>query len=130
MKNARLIEIKSNMTPDRGRLTVVEDKPFKIERAFWIDGMLPDTRRGGHAHKELSQLLICVSGSCKVYAYKPDGSKQFFRLVSPNVGLYVPPLTWLDIFESERKTVLLVLADDVYKENDYIRSTQEFEAYA
>lgn len=107
----------------RGGLIALENHhniPFDIKRAYYIFDTKIDVRRGYHAHKNLKQLAICVSGSCKFLLN--DGSEEHvFELDSPNYGLYIDGLVWREMFDFSVNCVLLVLADNYYDESDYIR---------
>lgn len=129
MSKPKLLKIKTSLTDLRGRLTVFEgNDPFKVKRTFWITSIPKSCHRGGHAHRRLEQFIIPLAGGCKIKAMAPSGEESFFRLNSEYVGLYVPPKYWLDIYDFDPRTVLLVLASDVYKKDDYIRDLDEFKS--
>lgn len=87
-----------------------------------------NTLRGKHAHKSLTQLLLCVHGVCEVNC--DDGkNKKKFLLNSPIKGLLIPPGIWAEQLYCEQETTLLVVCDDVYDESDYIRSYERFLKY-
>src|SRR4051794_22849828 len=100
MKQPHLIEFR-HILDERGALTPVEaekDVPFSIRRVYFIYDVSRGAARAGHSHKELQQVLIAVSGSFKVHL--DDGyERQTFLLSRPNVGLYVPQMTWRNIDE-------------------------------
>lgn len=114
-----------------GNITVVEnDKtvPFEVKRSYYLYDVPGGEARGGHAHKELSQLIIAASGSFNVTV--DDGKvKRTFSLNRPYQGLYIVPGIWreLDCFSSG--SVCLVLASMPYSEDDYIREYQDFLKY-
>ncbi len=112
----------------RGSLTSIEggiDTPFAIKRVYYLYYTLADVRRGFHAHKKLQQILVCVTGSCKVLL--DDGkTKEIVELSEPNLGLFVDTMVWHEMYDFSSDCVLLVLASDHYKENDYIRHYDEF----
>lgn len=84
-----------------------------------------DAIRGKHAHKSLEQVLICTSGSCKILL--DDGnSKTVVNLDDPKKGLYISNNLWREMFDFSDDAVLMVLASDYYKEEDYIRNYEEF----
>ena len=112
----------------RGSLSVVErhkDIPYAISRVYWIYGVPPGERRGAHAHRSLSQLLVAVNGSFSVTV--DDGrEKTLFALTNPSEGLYIPPGVWGTLHDFSADAVCLVLASASYEEDDYIRSYDDF----
>ena len=81
--------------------------------------------RGEHAHKELHQFLICVKGSCSVVV--DNGRSRYeVQLDRPSLGLHIPPMVWATEYKFTRDAVLVVLASDVYKAEDYIRNYNEY----
>lgn len=113
---------------DRGGLVVVEsrkDVPFEIRRVYYLIGTRPDTNRGFHAHRELDQVLVAISGACTVTVN--DGYKsETVRLDNSVKGLRITNLIWREMSEFTPDCVLLVFASDFYKENDYIRDHEIF----
>jgi dTDP-4-dehydrorhamnose 3,5-epimerase-like enzyme len=112
----------------RGSLISLEQNrniPFDIKRVYYIFDTMDSVRRGFHAHKKLEQVLICVSGSCKVLV--DDGSsKEDIVLDNSNKGLLISGLVWREMFDFSADCVLMVLASEYYDENDYIRNYDEF----
>lgn len=111
-----------------GFITVAQgllDIPFEIKRVYWTYHTPNKVIRGGHAHKNLQQIIFSVSGKIIIRTEKFGTGKAEFVLDNPSVGLYLPPNTWRQI-EFFNPAVLLCLASDYYKENDYIRSYQDF----
>ena len=116
---------------DRGQLVAIEefkDLPFKIKRVYYIYDTKKGVRRGFHAHKNLKQILICVSGSCMVHL---DNGKETaeIELRSQNEGLYISNDTWREMYDFSPDAVLLVLASELYDEKDYIRDYDKFKEY-
>lgn len=115
----------------RGQLVAIEDENdlgFPIKRVYYIYGASHEVRRGFHAHKELQQYLICMSGECKILL--DDGhEKEVVLLNDPSVGLYIGPSMWREMFDFSPGTVLVVLASMHYSEMDYIRDYNEFIKY-
>ena len=113
----------------RGKLSVGEFEksiPFPVKRYFLVFDVPSEETRGEHAHKECHQFLICVHGSCNVVA--DDGiNREEFLLDQPNVGLYLPPMTWGVQYKYSNDAVLLVFASHYYDSVDYIRSYPEFQ---
>ncbi len=112
----------------RGQLVALEeniDIPFSVKRVFYIYGTQEGVSRGNHAHYKANQFLIVVNGSCKITL--DDGQrKETFLLDKPNLGLCQAPMIWGTMHDFSPDCVLLVLADDVYKEKDYIRDYHVF----
>ncbi len=113
---------------NRGSLISLESMkniPFEIKRVYYIFDTKEGIRRGFHAHKNLKQVLIAASGSCKILL--DDGkNKQEFLLNSPSKGLLIESLMWREMFDFSADCVLLVLASEHYDENDYIRDYNQF----
>lgn len=84
-----------------------------------------NVRRGYHAHKNLEQILVCIHGSCKVLLDNGVEKKKVF-LEKPYEGLYVPNNIWREMYDFSSDAVLMCLASDIYKEEDYIRNYDEF----
>lgn len=114
----------------RGQLIALESNsnfvPFDIKRIYYIFDTTPGVVRGNHAHRELKQILICISGACTIVCEMPDGSKSEHRLDWPNKGLAIEGLVWRQMKEFSKDAVLLVLASEHYEEADYIRSYEDF----
>jgi len=99
--------------------------PFEIKRVYYIFKTKIGIRRGYHAHKQLKQILICVSGFCTVFL--DTGSNQDdIKLSSPSQGLLIEGLVWHEMYNFSEDCVLMVLADDYYNEDDYIRDYKTF----
>ena len=112
----------------RGNLTFIEGKkhvPFKIMRCYWIYDVPGGEKRGGHAYRNLHELIVAVSGSFDVVLDDGKG-KQIFPLNRSYFGLYVPNLIWRSIGNFSTNSLCLILASDIYKEEEYIREYSEF----
>ena len=102
--------------------------PFDVKRLYYLYDVPGGESRGGHAHKNLSQLIIAASGSFAVTL--DDGNvKRTFTLNRPYQGLYIKPGIWRELYDFSSGSVCLVLASDKYDEADYIRDYQEFLNY-
>ena len=112
----------------RGSLSVGEfgrNIPFEVKRYFIVFDVPSGELRGEHAHRECHQFLVCVKGHCSVIA--DDGTQRHeFVLDKPNVGAYLPPMTWGVQHNYSRDAVLLVFASHYYDNADYIRDYDEF----
>lgn len=115
----------------RGNLVPIQshtDIPFEIRRIYTIYGVPIGVARGGHAHKELNQLILAVAGSFSVHL--DDGTqKTTFHLDSPTQGLLLPNLIWREMVAFSPGAVCLVLASELYAEEDYIRDYKEFQQH-
>lgn len=114
-----------------GYISVAEvsrNVPFEIKRVYWTYYTPDSVLRGGHAHKELEQIIFAVSGRIEFNLETLDGDRQQFVLDRPNLGLYLPRLVWRDICFSH-SAVLLCLASEVYLESDYFRNYEDFKSY-
>ena len=113
---------------ERGQLVALEeykDIPFEIKRVYYMYDTLDGVRRGFHAHKSLEQILICIHGTCKVLL--DNGTeKKIVPLEKPYEGLYIANNIWREMYDFSSDAVLMVLASDYYKEEDYIRDYEEF----
>ncbi len=114
----------------RGNLSVIENNslPFNIERVYYLYDVPSDAYRGGHAHKDLQQFLLPLSGSFDVIL-KDGGNAKTVTLNKPNKGLLIVPGIWRELGNFSSGAVCLVLASDVYNEDDYIRDYEAFKNY-
>ena len=116
---------------EREQLVAIEecrDIPFDVKRVYYMYDTVPDAIRGKHAHKCLQQILICVHGSCRVLL--DDGTeKEIVILDKPNEGIYISNDIWREMFNFSPDAVLMVLASELYDENDYIREYDQFLQY-
>jgi hypothetical protein len=123
--SVQLINLWTN-NDNRGALTVIEgnlDIPFKIKRCYFLhDIRMP---RGGHAHRETSQMMVAVSGSCQVRLSDGYESKNF-NLDSPSIGLYFDPMLWIEIPTFSDDATILVIANTHYDNKKTIRDWQEY----
>jgi len=104
------------------------DLPFDILRVYYLYDIPGGELRGGHAHKELQQLIIAVSGSFDINL--DDGlNKKTVSLNRPYYGLHVIPGIWRELSNFSSGAVCLVLASHEYDENDYIRDYSKFLVY-
>ena len=113
---------------DRGQLIALEefnDIPFQIKRVYYMYDTKDGVVRGKHAHKKLEQILVCIHGSCKI---RLDNGKErkVVPLEKPYEGLYVGANMWREMYDFSPDAVLMVLASEVYEEEDYIRDYDEF----
>jgi len=111
-----------------GNITIIEggiNVPFDVRRIYYLYDIPGGENRGGHAHKELYQLIIAASGSFDVLL--DDGiNKKIVSLNRPDYGLMVVPGIWRELLEFSSGAICLVLASNKYDEKDYIREYLEF----
>jgi len=115
---------------NRGELIAIEvgvDKiiPFEIKRVYYIYATAPGISRGFHAHRNLKQIAICVSGTCKMVL--DNGMVREETIMhSATRGLIIESMVWREMHDFSPDCVLLVLASEHYDESDYIRSYETF----
>ena len=112
-----------------GYITVAEygkNIPFEIKRVYWTYYAPHDVIRGHHAHKELYQFIIAISGIIEFKIENRYGIKYNFKLDQPDKGLFIPPLCWREM-KFSHNAVLLCMASLEYSEDDYIRDYTKFE---
>lgn len=111
-----------------GNITIVQNGdflPFDIKRVYYLYDVPGGSERGGHAHKDLHQLIVAASGSFDVIL--DDGSKKkIVNLNRPNFGLIVVPGIWREIVNFSSGAICLVLASEKYSKADYIHDYEEF----
>ncbi len=114
----------------RGNLSVIENDtiPFEIKRVYYVYDIPSGAERGGHAHKNLQQFLVALSGSFDVILN--DGKHEnVVTLNKPNVGLLIKSGIWRELKNFSSGAVCLVVASEVYLKEDYIRDFDEFLKY-
>jgi len=127
LEHCRLIDLPKISDP-RGNLTFIEGNhhiPFDIKRVYYTYDVPGGSDRGGHAHKQLHQLIIAMSGSFDVVL--DDGfEKKRFHLNRSYFGLYVCPMMWRELDNFSSGSVCLVLASELFDPGDYYRDYQLF----
>lgn len=111
-----------------GNITVAENLkniPFEVRRVYYLYDIPGGAARGGHAHYELEQYIIAVSGSFDVII--SDGqNRKTVNLNRPNIALHIVPGLWRELDNFSSGSVCLVLASLQFDESDYIRDYGEF----
>jgi dTDP-4-dehydrorhamnose 3,5-epimerase-like enzyme len=113
---------------DRGSLIALEEGrniPFAVKRVYYMFETGKGVRRGFHAHKTLKQVAVAVRGSCRFLL--DDGREKIdIRLDHPSQGLLVDSFIWREMYDFSEDCVLMVLADQLYDESDYVRDYAAF----
>lgn len=120
------------ITDPRGNLSFIEGGhhiPFDIARVYYLYDVPGGSDRGSHAHKNLHQFIVAMSGSFDVILNDGKDKKRFHMNRSYN-GLYVCPMMWRDLDNFSSGAVCMVLASEHYDENDYIRDYDQFVSLA
>ncbi|WP_100616253.1 sugar 3,4-ketoisomerase [Confluentibacter citreus] len=115
----------------RGNLSFVEKDilPYTIKRVYYLYDVPSGAYRGGHAHYEQQECLIALSGSFDVTLTDVYGEKKTITLNKPNVGLLIPNMIWRELDNFSSGAVCLVIASDVFLEEDYIRDFNYFKSF-
>ncbi|MEU0130860.1 MULTISPECIES: FdtA/QdtA family cupin domain-containing protein [unclassified Streptomyces] len=127
VRPSRLVDLEQHKD-ERGLISVVETQrtvEFPIRRVYYLHDVTSGSARGGHAHRELEQLFIAISGGFTILI--DDGFQQAeHRLDSPGTALYVGPMVWRTLSDFTPGGVCLVLASHHYDESDYYREYDDF----
>ena len=126
IQNCKIVFIPKIVDP-RGNLSVIENDviPFKIKRVYYLYDVPSGAERGGHSHKEQQEFLVALSGSFDVILN--DGNQQkTITLNKPFEGLLITNEIWRELKNFSSGAVCLVIASDVFEEEDYIREFKEF----
>ena len=129
IERCKLIDL-PKIADARGNLTFVEGGrhvPFDIARVYYLYDVPGGGERGGHAHKELHQLIVAMSGSFDVVLDDGRNKKRVHLNRSYN-GLYVCPMIWRELDNFSSGSVCMVLASNLYDEDDYYRDYSEYVA--
>ena len=131
IENVKIISIPKIVDEEgRGKLSVIEKSiiPFEIKRVYYLYDVPSDSFRGGHAHKNLNQFMIPLSGSFEVKIDDGHNNKKIM-LNKPNQGLLIPSGIWREMDNFSAGSVCLVLASEVFGESDYFRDYNSFLEY-
>lgn len=131
VEDCRIVELDRHHSQRKGDISVVEngkEVPFDVKRIYYLYDVPGGADRGGHAHKELYQLIVAASGAFTVEL--DDGTeKKAFTLNRPYQGLLVKPGIWRTLTDFSSGSICMVLASEKYDEKDYIREYWEFLLY-
>lgn len=129
--DCRLLNLPRIVQPGHGSITPVEggkDIPFDIARVYYLYDVPGGESRGGHAHRELEQVIVSALGSFEVEV--DDGlKKRTFTLNRSYHGFYLPRLIWRELKNFSSGAICLVLASQPYREQEYLRDYAEFIRY-
>ncbi|MGN1228609.1 MAG: sugar 3,4-ketoisomerase [Prevotella sp.] len=131
MALGEIIEMPKICDP-RGNLTVAEQMknvPFDVKRVYWTYDVPSGESRGGHAHKQCRELIIAVSGSFIVTLDDGNGNRKNYHLNHPWQGLLVNTGIWRTLEDFSSGAVCLVLASELFDEDDYIYEYEDFLDY-
>lgn len=124
--NCRLVDIPTDFINQNMNVNV--NSEFNIKRIYYLYDVPYGSERGGHAHKDLYQLIIAASGAFNILLF--DGkNKREITLNKPNIGLLVVPGIWRELNSFSSGSVCLVLASELYSESDYIREIEDFKKF-
>ena len=126
INNCKLLSIPKIEDP-RGNLSVIENDviPFDIKRVYYLYDVPSGAERGGHSHKKQQEFLVALSGSFDVILN--DGKNQkTITLNKPFEGLLITNAIWRELKNFSSGSVCLVIASDVFEEEDYVREMEEF----
>ena len=116
---------------ERGSLIAIENNrniEFEIKRVYYIFGTGSNVIRGKHAHKDLRQVLVCVSGSCDILLDN-GRDREIVRLDSPDTGIYIYSFIWREMMNFSKECVLVAFVDREYNRDDYIYDYESFKAW-
>ena len=129
-RECRIIEL-PKILDERGNLSFFQNEdqiPFSIARTYWIYDVPGGETRGSHAYKTLQEVIIALSGSFDVILH--DGKKEMkFQLNRSYYGLYVPNMIWRRMENFSTNSLALVVGDQPYDENEYIRDFDQFKSF-
>lgn len=128
--NSRIMTIEfPRIEDERGNLSFIENTnhiPFEIARTYWIYDVPGGEVRGGHAYRELEEVIIALSGSFSVAVDDGVRAEQVFHLNRSYEGLYIPKMVWRQLRHFSTNSTALILASRPYEPNDYIHDYNAF----
>ena len=129
VSNCKVIQF-NTIDIEKGKLSIVENNKeilVDIKRIYYLFDVPSGESRGGHAHKELQQIIIAANGSFSLNLHDGEKSRSIL-LNNPNEGLLMVPGIWRELDNFSGGAICLVLASEVYSENDYIRDFNTFKS--
>jgi dTDP-4-dehydrorhamnose 3,5-epimerase-like enzyme len=129
VKNSGYVQLRKIRDERDGNLIIANSKseiPFEIKRVYYINQLENSVSiRGLHAHKELEQVIFCISGSF-VLGLDDGINKQKIFMNNDNIGVVLGKMLWHTMEDFSNGCILLVFASDYYSEYDYIRNYKDF----
>lgn len=129
--DVQFLELNQAFTEGQGSIVFCDEQtgfPFTPKRVYYLYDVPNQAERGGHAHRELRQIMVAISGSFELVV-NDGNAEKVLRLDQPNQGLYFPPGLWRELRGFSGGAICLVLASEVYDEEDYIRELIDFERW-
>jgi len=126
-----IIQFSSIGNPSLGYLSVAEQLehiPFEISRVYWTYYTPQNVTRGGHANIEKELVIVAVGGAISITTELKNGDKETYELSKPDVGLYLPKLCW-HTMQYSHNAIQMVIASNLYSEDDYIRDYNIFRSW-
>ena len=127
VNDCHFVKLNTILRPE-GKLTIIQNEQFDLKRAYYIHDVSAEASRGHHAHRTLYQLMIALNGKFWI-DLKDRYCQRGFWLDNPEKGLLIVPGIWRELNWFSKGTICLVLASDLYNENDYIRDYDEYRKY-
>lgn len=112
----------------RGNLSVLQmpgAMPFEMARSYWITDVPGGDMRTGHAYRQSQEVIIALSGSFEICTKGIHG-ELVYKLSRADRGLYVPAMTWREIYNFATNSAALIVSSSLYDESDYIRDLEYF----
>ena len=122
--DCHIIQLRTILRPE-GKLTIIQNEKFDLRRVYYIYDVPQESERGHHAHKTLHQLIVAISGSFHIKL--DDGTRVWnVTLRDPKKGLLIRPGIWRELSDFSKGAICLVMASELYNEEDYIRNYYNF----
>ena len=108
-------------------LVILNDIHFSLKRIFILTTLDNEAIRGEHAHRNCTQIFGLMIGQSSISLFDAEEERSIpMGLNGPFIK--VPPGLWISV-SLAANTKVIVLCDQQYDENEYIRDWQEFMAW-